>query len=571
MDSWQFKPIIFLYLTSAIVSLLVALLTNRLSKARGSNYFMLFNLSVAIWTIGYILGLFNTRLPVKLFMLRFEYLGIISAYVFWFLFIAAYTHTNKWLTRKYLTILLIIPVITYIQVLFIDKQNFFYDSYTTEDVNGLIIAKKDFGTGFYIHMAYSYLLSISGVGILVWKVFQMPEKFRNQSIPIVAIGLVFLIPNILYIADLNPFDPYDLTSMAFAVIGILFLLIMYFYRFLDIVPVAYHLVFRNTHSGVIIVDKRGIILDLNTAAEHILDNKGYSFIGTYLSDYFDWFKDIFGQLNEQNEYTREIEIINNNENRFYEINISGMSDQLGILMGWIVMCYDITKRKAALFELDAYARTVAHNLKTPMNAIHGFASLLDSSVPEGSKSKEYSKNVLDVSKKATEIIDSLLLLARVRNYEKVTLEPLDMKTITKKVIKRLDDQISDKQAVVKLSDNWPEVYGQPVLVEEMWVNYVVNALNYGGNPPKIELGYRIEKNILQFYVKDYGEGIDDKEKDSLFQEFSRLKSQNAHSQGYGLGLAIVKRIAKCLGGNVGVESKKGEGCLFYFSLPENSS
>jgi signal transduction histidine kinase len=102
-------------------------------------------------------------------------------------------------------------------------------------------------------------------------------------------------------------------------------------------------------------------------------------------------------------------------------------------------------------------------------------------------------------------------------------------------------------------------------VEEVWVNYISNAIKYGGQYPHIELGATVQTDgMVQFWVSDRGHGISEEDQDRLFVPFTQLSEVRV--RGHGLGLSIVRRIVEKLGGEVGVESTIGEGSTFYFSL-----
>ena len=108
--------------------------------------------------------------------------------------------------------------------------------------------------------------------------------------------------------------------------------------------------------------------------------------------------------------------------------------------------------------------------------------------------------------------------------------------------------------------------GHAPWVEEVWANYISNAIKYGGTPPRIELGgNRDGGGMAHFWVRDNGPGLDEQQLGQLFQEFSRVTPANA--EGHGLGLSIVKRIVERLGGEVRVSSAIGQGSTFGFTLP----
>jgi signal transduction histidine kinase len=102
-------------------------------------------------------------------------------------------------------------------------------------------------------------------------------------------------------------------------------------------------------------------------------------------------------------------------------------------------------------------------------------------------------------------------------------------------------------------------------VEEVWANYVSNAIKYGGTPPRVEVGATsLPDGMVRFWVRDNGPGIAPENQARLFAEFERLQTK---AEGHGLGLSIVKRIVQRLGGQVGVESQAGQGSTFSFTLP----
>jgi signal transduction histidine kinase len=219
-------------------------------------------------------------------------------------------------------------------------------------------------------------------------------------------------------------------------------------------------------------------------------------------------------------------------------------------------------------ELDAFAHTVAHDLKNPLANIMMAVEILQRSAGTN-RSKACPSEVLTTldtsARKAVNIVDELLLLASVRR-EQVQREPLDMGEVVAQARRRLEWMIDEYEGEIRVPDAWPTALGHVPWVEEMWVNYLSNGLKYGGRPPRLALGAAAqESGMIRFWVRDNGPGISSDMQETLFAEFTRIERTRA--QGHGLGLSIVKRIADKLGGEVGVESTKGEGSLFYFALP----
>lgn len=218
-------------------------------------------------------------------------------------------------------------------------------------------------------------------------------------------------------------------------------------------------------------------------------------------------------------------------------------------------------------ELDAFAHTVAHDLKNPLAKIMASITLLE----------EFSAPMLDeemggvlrvtvgAAHKMSSIIDELLLLARVRKNGVQTV-PLEMTQVVYQVQNRLSHLIEEYQAEVIIPNTWPAAMGYAPWVEEVWANYLSNSLRYGGRPPQVELGATPQADgLVRFWIRDNGQGLTPEEQARLFTEFTKLNQ--VKEEGYGLGLSIVQRIVDKLGGQVGVTSQKGSGSEFYFTLP----
>jgi PAS domain S-box-containing protein len=221
-------------------------------------------------------------------------------------------------------------------------------------------------------------------------------------------------------------------------------------------------------------------------------------------------------------------------------------------------------------ELDEFAHSVAHDLKNPLGQVVGFADLLekDYAAALDQDVRQSLRTIAQTGRKMSNIIDELLLLAGVRRKEKVELLPLDMASIVTEAQRRLADLIQEHQVAVILppAGDWPAALGYGPWIEEVWVNYLSNAIQYGGRPPRVEVGATEQSDgTVRFWVRDNGDGLTPLEQARLFKSFERL--DRVRAKGHGLGLSIVRRIVEKLGGKVGVESEKGVGSIFSFTLP----
>ncbi len=348
----------------------------------------------------------------------------------------------------------------------------------------------------------------------------------------------------------------------------------------------------SAQDALIMVDDAGRISFWNEAAERIFGYSNQHAVGKKVHvllaprRYHETYRQVFGQSTTANQKpavcgTIELTAMRRNKTEFpVEVSLSTV-----MLKGsWHVIgiVRDITERKlaeealrqyaaeleASNEELDAFAHTVAHDLKGPVGNMMGFAELLLDSygeLPE-EQMQECLRSIVYGSERMTNIINALLLLASVRKIEEVSVEPLDMADIVTEIRTRLATLVDEYQAEIVSPDTWPAALGYAPWVAEVWVNYVSNAIKYGGRPPRVELGAEAQSDgQVRFWVRDNGQGISQEELARLFTPFTRLNQIQV--KGYGLGLSIVHRIVEKLGGRVAVESEVGQGSVFSFTLP----
>lgn len=217
-------------------------------------------------------------------------------------------------------------------------------------------------------------------------------------------------------------------------------------------------------------------------------------------------------------------------------------------------------------ELDAFSYTVAHQIKNAASVVSTFGNILKEQVKLPEASQLYLDGIIESGHKIKNIVIELQLLAGMRKGE-VEIGPLNMGQIVDEAQRYLRYIIEEHQAQIITPDDWPVALGYAPWVEQVWVNYIGNAIKHGGQPPRIELGAaRQVDGMIRFWVQDNGPGLTPDEQKQLFKSFTRLHRTQA--QGQGLGLSIARHIVEKLGGEVGVESAgvSGEGSIFTFTL-----
>jgi two-component system, sensor histidine kinase and response regulator len=220
--------------------------------------------------------------------------------------------------------------------------------------------------------------------------------------------------------------------------------------------------------------------------------------------------------------------------------------------------------------LEEYVHMVAHDLKEPL-VVMAFTSNLITNMPDlsGEKLKEYLRQMGQTANEMKRIINNLKHFSKVSEAE-APFETVQMSDVVANVQGRLSHLIREQQAQVVIPETWPDAIGYGPWIEEVWANYLSNAIKYGGQPPYVELGASARaEGVVHFWVRDNGPGIPPAVRTHLFTAFNHVG--HLHHLEHGLGLSIVLQIVDKLGGQVGVESEPGMGSLFYFTLPADAS
>ena len=256
-----------------------------------------------------------------------------------------------------------------------------------------------------------------------------------------------------------------------------------------------------------------------------------------------------------------------------EVSLSHLDTDIGRLgIGFLT---DITIRKKAEgdllkrnIELDEYAHTVAHDLNSSINGIIGFGELLINSNQKINEEKQniYLKQIIASGRKMQDIIRELLLFASMKK-EDVEIKPIQMRRLLDSACLRLNYLVNEKLGKINIGTEIIDCKGYGPWVEEIWYNYISNALKYGGSKPVIDIyAEKSENGYVKYSVKDYGDGISDDFQKVIFEHQNAEKEKL--TKGLGLGLSIVKRIVDKLDGIVSVESEPGKGSIFSFYLSE---
>lgn len=230
----------------------------------------------------------------------------------------------------------------------------------------------------------------------------------------------------------------------------------------------------------------------------------------------------------------------------------------------------IQELKAKNQELNRFAITVSHDLKTPLITISGYLGYLERDARDGNfeRLEKDLAQINDAAKQMGKFVDQILDLSRVG---RIINPPADVPFgfIVQEALKLAQGLIEANQVKVQTGPELPIVHVDGIRMIQVMQNLITNSIKFMGSQqdPCIEIGTRKVNDKDEFFVRDNGIGIDPQNQSGIFELFYKL---DGSTEGSGIGLALVKRIVEVHGGKIWVESELGKGATFFFTLGQQA-
>lgn len=223
---------------------------------------------------------------------------------------------------------------------------------------------------------------------------------------------------------------------------------------------------------------------------------------------------------------------------------------------------------------SAFLTNMSHEVRTPMNAIVGFSSLLDDDMLDPEEKKSYITTIKNNSDTLLTIINDILDISLIEaNQLKLNRENFCVDDMLIE-LKQFYDLKNDKGLAIEVCHDPPGpklfLYNDPYRLRQVLVNLLNNACKFT-ETGSIRYGYKTGAKMVRFFVEDTGIGISETNKKRIFSDFHKIEpSANRFYQGTGIGLALTKRLVNIMGGEISIESQLGKGSVVYFTLPDQA-
>ena len=590
VEAFRFDVLTTFLAASCLGGIIIGLYLYQYKETPGTKYLALMQFGTAAYALFYYLEYSSPDLSERLFWSKLSYIGIILTPVFFYLFSLRFVNRKKPVSLKIKLPVYSISALLFTFVLTNNYHHLHWESAYIDQTNNTTI--YHYGPVFWIIFISIYIILMLAIANIMKLIRQVSGQMYAPGW-LLLLGSIFPITgNILYVFKINPVPGFDWTPVCFLFSGAMLSYINIRFNAFDLIPMARKTIVDIMEDGVLITDQQNRIADINKSMLRLVRKKKKELIGKELTSLFPERKSLLEEITHTQK-TMQMEISSNlNPGDYYlEIRVSPLWDKNGFFSGRIFVFSDITHRKKVeaniiqsnknlkkeirekeklINDLNAFAHTVAHDLRDTIGSIVSTSDLINYDLDHEDYSSIAGLNeiIYTSATKTLYIIKELLTLSTVREQD-IKREFIDMGKVINESEKRLKELIEQTGARIIKPGRWPVVKGNPIWLEEVWFNYMANAIKYGGEPPVIELGAEqlYTRNMVKFWVKDNGKGLTETEQKKLFSQFTRLETLKV--EGTGLGLSIVKRIVEKLGGKVGIFSNAipGKGSIFYFTLP----
>lgn len=285
--------------------------------------------------------------------------------------------------------------------------------------------------------------------------------------------------------------------------------------------------------------------------------------------------------------TGEFKLLKHDRSVFWaEMSSSPIVDANGKISGLLIVCRDITERKIADMELleakekaeesdrlkTAFLHNISHEIRTPMNAIIGFSSLLSEPDLTDETRRPFVDHIMDSSNHLLAIVNDIMEISNIEaGILKINESSININSLLNKLYTRFISKASKKGLQLNYSTTLfrenAEIKTDSAKLTDILSNLLDNALKFT-DKGRIDYGYNLKKDFLEFYISDTGIGIPRNQHERVFDRFYQLDNSKARvHEGTGLGLSICKGYVEFLGGKIWVSSEEQRGSTFSFTLP----
>lgn len=579
----QFNNYSVFLLICGIAALIISTLIFRRVSNTVRSYGLL-TFGVSIWSIFYSFELSSNSLDQILFYLKLEYIGISLLPALWILFILKFVGREDLLNNRNTFLIYLPGIITLLGVWTNEYHHLHYKEYSVDYTHEFPLFKFEPGIMYIIHTVYFYILLFAGLIIQLRKFINADLVYRKQNAIIVLGTLIPWIFNIVYLLGYRPMEHLDLTPYAFIMTTILIGIGLIRFKLFDIIPVARDKVIEVMQDGVIVLDAKNRIVDINAKMKEIIQ-ENYSKqikLGDNFEKYFHSETILLQLIKTQSNSEYEWNV----NQKTFDIKLSPLLDNGTAFNGVILLYREVSDRKSVENKLmqqteellstnelkNKLFSIVSHDLRNPILSLNEIVNLFNEGVISDEEIKSYMPLISKNIKNTSALLENLLHWSRSQlKGERIQKNNFNLRIAALLQTSILEPLANEKK--IKIENSIDEniiVNADRDMIELVFRNLISNAIKYCYESGTISISSSIEDKHAKVCIRDTGIGIAEENLQKLFGLNNFTTPGTNKELGTGLGLLLCREFVTKNGGKIWVESKLNEGSKFCFTLPLGS-
>lgn len=564
---WQSSPFVLVLLLGAVMTFAWALYGVRSARTGRRTptvlAFVGLSLSVSIWSALYAVQIAAPTLETKLFAYKLLHVGGAITPVAWLAFAASYSGRSHLLTPVRVAGLAAIPA-ALLLTLPTNPYSLALTDAWLETQGPLSVLVTVNGPMYLLHLAYSYVLIVVGVWLVLSGAARSVPRVRRQAALVAFGALLPLAVNVFHVLSIPPLDGsigMNLTPLSLSISAVLFGVAVFRYQLLDLSPIASKVVLSQMTDGVVVTDDGGTVFDVNPAAEALLGDRD-RVLGT----------DVSTHLPGDDRTAGDGGVLTITDRTGDERAIQSTRSPLTageVRYGWVLLLHDITKIESQRRELerqnerlDAFTRAVSHDLRNPLAVIDGYADLASET-----GDPDHLEVIRDTAARTTDFLEDLLQLSQ-RGETVTDTRPVSLSAVVADVA----SAIADDDLTVEVDGGFVDgsrgdgslVDGNHVgrhiviLADERRLRQILdnllrNARDHADGAASVTVGPLPDG----FFLEDDGPGIPRENQADVFEI-----GYTTRQEGTGFGLALVRDLVEAHGWSIAVTEGSSGGARF---------
>lgn len=580
------------YILTAIVTFLVGLLAWQRKAVIGSSELAMLSHSISFCAFFLTIESSVTTQDAKVFWSQMSYLTGSLIPVFYFTFATRFTDMIRFKNMKFGWFLFVFPFISIVMA-FTNKYHYLLWSGFSPIDPKTNLMEYYHGYWFWIGYAmYNYVLLFMATYQLARFILRnkFNRKYRQQSILILCAGLFPWLASIFYLLRITPFNGLDITTISTSLSAVLFTWAILRGHLLNLVPVARETLMETLPLGIIALDQKNRIQDINLEARSCLKLKEDGLLGLTLEQAamtndmsIDPATNLLLDAIYDAEPDQRVDVATEKGPVSYRVTKKTIK---GVSGSRLVSIRDITdevkqqeelklaKKKAEESDKlkSAFLANMSHEIRTPMNSIIGFISLLQEEDLTDVEKSEYLDIVRSNGDRLLSTLNDIVDISKIESGQAViNYSDFDINEVlinTHSLFRQEADQRQldfPRPGIILPTVSY--IRSDKEKVYSIVTNLVKNALKYTSRG-FVKLDCSVSEGELFITVKDSGIGIPPVKQQAVFERFVQVDSSKKSSyDGAGLGLSITKAFVEMLGGSIMLDSEEGQGSTFFVRLP----